>query len=116
MDWLCLSNGPPELFRHWCRYSALKSLGEKKACFNEYTQQRKKDEVLERRLALKKAREDFNTMLEECVDLSVGMRLSKAAQILEDDPRWKVCLGFPHLLRAGAARSECTHTYRTKDF
>ena len=75
------------------RYSALKSLGEKKACFNEYTQQRKKDEVLERRLALKKAREDFNTMLEECAELSTGLRLSKAAQILEDDPRWKVsCL------------------------
>ena len=75
---------------HPRRYSALKSLGEKKACFNEYTQQRKKDEVLERRLALKKAREDFNTMLEECAELSTGLRLSKAAQILEDDPRWKV--------------------------
>ena len=74
-----------------CRYSALKSLGEKKACFNEYTQQRKKDEVLERRLALKKAREDFNSMLEECSELTAGMRLSKAAPILESDPRWKVC-------------------------
>lgn len=67
------------------RYSALKSLGERKACFNEYTQQRKSDEVLERRLALKKAREDFNTMLEECAALTAGTRLSKAALLLEND-------------------------------
>lgn len=72
------------------RYSALKSLGERKACFNEYTQQRKSDEVLERRLALKKAREDFNTMLEECAALTAGARLSKAALLLEEDPRWQV--------------------------
>lgn len=77
-----------------CRYSALKSLGEKKACFNEYAQQRKQDEVLERRLALKKAREDFSAMLEECAELKASMRFSKAAQILEDDPRWKVLPSF----------------------
>ena len=57
--------------------------------------------MLERRLALKKAREDFNTMLEDCAELSAGMRLSKAAQILEDDPRWKVWPGFPYPLRTG---------------
>jgi len=82
----------------------LKSLGEKKACFNEYTQQRKKDEVLERRLALKKAREDFNTMLEDCPKLEIGMRLSKAAVILEDDPRWKVRSTHP------AADVSCEHS------
>lgn len=31
------------------RYGALKSLGERKACFNEYLQQRKKDEKEEAR-------------------------------------------------------------------
>lgn len=33
-------------------------------------------------------------MLEECAELSTGLRLSKAAQILEDDPRWKVSYSF----------------------
>ena len=32
-----------------CRYGALKSLGEKKACFNEYAQQRKNEEKEEAR-------------------------------------------------------------------
>lgn len=32
------------------RYGALKSLGEKKACFNEYAQQRKNEEKEEARL------------------------------------------------------------------
>ena len=35
-------------------------------------------------------------MLEERRELTAGMRLSKAASLLEDDPRWKVC--FPTLL------------------
>ncbi len=32
-----------------CRYGALKALGEKKACFNEYLQQRKNEEKEEAR-------------------------------------------------------------------
>lgn len=32
-----------------CRYGALKSLGERKACFNEYLQLRKKEEKEEAR-------------------------------------------------------------------
>jgi hypothetical protein len=32
-----------------CRYGALKSLGEKKTAFNEYVQQRKKEEAEEAR-------------------------------------------------------------------
>ena len=32
-----------------CRYGALKALGEKKACFNEYLQQRKNEEKDEAR-------------------------------------------------------------------
>ena len=76
------------------RYSALKSLGEKKACFNEYQQQRKNEEIAEKRQRLKKAREDFTTMLEEAPDLRASTRYSAAQALLEDDPRWKVC---PHL-------------------
>ncbi|BDA45679.1 probable pre-mRNA-processing protein 40A [Coccomyxa sp. Obi] len=71
------------------RYSALKSLGEKKACFNEYQQQRKNEEIAEKRQRLKKAREDFTTMLEEAPDLRASTRYSAAQAVLEDDPRWK---------------------------
>ena len=39
------------------RYAALKSLGEKKQCFNEYLQQRKKGEKEEERQQLKRAKE-----------------------------------------------------------
>lgn len=39
------------------RYAALKSLGEKKQCFNEYLQQRKKGEKEEERQRLKQAKE-----------------------------------------------------------
>ena len=38
-----------------CRYSALKSLGEKKQCFNEYVMQRRNDEKEEERRRLKQA-------------------------------------------------------------
>ncbi|KAK9903919.1 hypothetical protein WJX75_000518 [Coccomyxa subellipsoidea] len=71
------------------RYSALKSLGEKKACFNEYVQQRKNEEVMEKRQRLKRAREDFTAMLEGTHDLRASTRYSAAAALLEDDPRWK---------------------------
>ncbi len=68
----------------------MKSLGEKKACFNEYQQQRKNEEIAEKRQRLKKAREEFTTMLEETPDLRASTRYSAAQALLEDDPRWKV--------------------------
>lgn len=78
------------------RYSALKSLGEKKACFNEYQQQRKNEEVTEKRQRLKRAREDFTTMLEETPNLRSSTRYSMAASMLQDDPRWKVRAHVPY--------------------
>lgn len=74
-----------------CRYSALRSLGEKRACFNEYQAQRKSEEVLERKLKLKKSREDFTALLEESTELKASTSFRKAEAMLEDDPRWKVC-------------------------
>ncbi|KAK9857235.1 hypothetical protein WJX84_007848 [Apatococcus fuscideae] len=71
------------------RYSALKSLGEKKACFNEYLQQRKKDEKEEARVRAKQAREGFQTMLETSKDIKMSMRFSRARELFEDDPAWK---------------------------
>ncbi|KAL0047243.1 hypothetical protein WJX82_010442 [Trebouxia sp. C0006] len=71
------------------RYAALKSLGEKKQCFNEYLQQRKKGEKEEERQRLKRAKEDYEAMLEESKDLKPGFRYSQARTLFEDDSRWK---------------------------
>ena len=48
------------------RYAALKSLGEKKQCFNEYLQQRKKGEKEEERQRLKRAKEVRDCQLHSC--------------------------------------------------
>ena len=46
--------------------------------------------MLERKLALKKAREDFATLLEETSELKATTRFSQAERQLELDPRWNV--------------------------
>ena len=46
--------------------------------------------MLERKLALKKAREDFAVLLEETPELKATTRFSQAERLLELDPRWKV--------------------------
>ncbi|XP_020207674.1 pre-mRNA-processing protein 40A [Cajanus cajan] len=71
------------------RYGALKTLGERKQAFNEYLNQRKKQEAEEKRTKQKKAREDFKKMLEESTDLTSSTRWSKAASIFENDERFK---------------------------
>ncbi len=84
------------------RYSALKTLSEKKACFNEYVQARKVQEVAEKRAAIKQAREDFADLLQGCADLKPGTRFSRASALLDDDPRWRVrscCTADAQVLR-----------------
>lgn len=76
------------------RYGALKSLGEKKACFNEYAQHRKNEEKDEARAKVKRQREQFTAMLEGHSatgdEPSKGpLRFSTARSLFEDDPRWK---------------------------
>lgn len=71
------------------RYGALKSLGEKKACFNEYLQQRKREEREEARQRLRQARDDFTAMLEESTEVTVLTKFTRAVHIFEKDPRWK---------------------------
>ncbi|KZV54521.1 pre-mRNA-processing protein 40A-like [Dorcoceras hygrometricum] len=71
------------------RYSALKTLGERKQAFNEYLMQRKKVEAEERRLRQRKAREEFMKMLEESEELTSTTRWSKAVTMFEDDLRFK---------------------------
>ncbi|GAB2293747.1 hypothetical protein Dimus_038273 [Dionaea muscipula] len=71
------------------RYSALKTLGERKQAFNEYLGQRRKQETEERRIRQKKAKEEFIIMLEESTELTSSMRWSKAIPLFEDDDRFK---------------------------
>lgn len=71
------------------RYAALRSLGERKQAFNEYLNQKKKQEAEERRARNKKAREDFRKMLEECSELTSTTRWGRAVKIFSDDERFK---------------------------
>lgn len=71
------------------RYGALKTLGERKQAFNEYLGQRKKLDAEERRIRMKKAREEFTKMLEECEELTSNTRWSKAISMFEEDERFK---------------------------
>ena len=48
--------------------------------------------MLERKLALKKAREDYAALLEETPELKAATRFSQAERLLELDPRWKVII------------------------
>ncbi|MCO5602361.1 hypothetical protein L7F22_056492 [Adiantum nelumboides] len=56
------------------RYGALKNLGERKQTFYDFLAQKKKQETEERRTKLKKARDDFMSMLQESKELSSKMR------------------------------------------
>ncbi|KAL4419958.1 hypothetical protein ABPG75_007056 [Micractinium tetrahymenae] len=73
------------------RYGALKSLGEKKGAFNEFVQQRKKEEAEEARQRRMQAKEGFYALLDECQELKAASRpkFSKARDLLELEPRWQ---------------------------
>lgn len=73
------------------RYGALKSLGEKKAAFNEFVQQRKKEEAEEARQRRMQAKEGFYALLDGCQELKAASRpkFSKARDLLELEARWQ---------------------------
>ncbi|PSC74832.1 pre-mRNA-processing 40A [Micractinium conductrix] len=74
------------------RYGALKTLGEKKAAFNEWVQQRKREEAEEARQRRMQAKEGFYALLDDCDDLkgsSGRPKFSRARDLLELDPRWQ---------------------------
>lgn len=71
------------------RYAALKTLVERKQAFNEFLEQKKKQEAEERRAKQKKVGEDFRKMLEESQELTASTRWSKAITIFEEDERFK---------------------------
>lgn len=80
----------PKCFSLLCRYSALKTLGERKAAFNEYIQLRKKEEAEALKEKSRQAREDFIAMLDESTELKAATRYSAAGKLFEDDMRWHV--------------------------
>ena len=94
------------------RYSALKSIGEKKACFNEYLHQRAKEEKEEARMKAKQTRDAFFTLLELSPELKTGTRYSKAALLFEDEPRWKVSAVHSCTIRHVRARPPLTLSWR----
>ncbi|XP_023760424.1 pre-mRNA-processing protein 40A isoform X1 [Lactuca sativa] len=76
------------------RYSALRSLSERKQAFNEFIGQKKKHEAEERRNKQKKAREEFKKMLDESKEITYTTKWSKAIAIFEDDDRFKAVERF----------------------
>lgn len=70
------------------RYGALKTLGEKKAAFNEYVTQRQKQEKEEKRQKDKQAKEDFVKLLEGHPGVTPDTRYREAEKMLQEDPRW----------------------------
>ncbi|KAI3673052.1 hypothetical protein L6452_39162 [Arctium lappa] len=71
------------------RYSALRTLSERKQAFNEFLGQKKKQEAEERRNKQKKAREEFKKMLDDSKEITSSTKWSKAIAIFEDDDRFK---------------------------
>lgn len=71
------------------RYAALKTLVERKQAFNEFLEQKKKQEAEDRHAKQKKVVEDFRKMLEETQELTASTRWSKAITIFEEDERFK---------------------------
>lgn len=76
------------------RYTALRSLSERKQTFNEFIGQKKKHEAEERRNKQKKAREEFKKMLDESKEITSTTKWSKAIAIFEDDDRFKAVERF----------------------
>lgn len=69
-------------------FGSLKTLGERKAAFNEFVQQRRKEEAEAARAARMAAKEGFYELLDGCRALDALPKFSRARDELELDPRW----------------------------
>ena len=83
------------------RYAALKSLGEKKQCFNEYLQQRKKGEKEEERQRLKRAKE----VREQTVSPYVTGTAAAAAVHLLSNNKQSLCFCYQAQCFAAVTKS-----------
>jgi pre-mRNA-processing factor 40 len=70
------------------RYGALRTLNERKKCFEEWAEQHRPVEAEEERQRSHKVRQDFAVMLSECPELQKMPKYSAAMDLLEHDPRW----------------------------
>jgi len=69
------------------RWDVLHTTGDKRQAFAEYRTTREKEEKEERRVHLKKARENFTKMLQGCSKLNARMRWREAEELFQDDER-----------------------------
>jgi len=70
------------------RYKGLKTLNERKTCFQEYVAYRKKHEVEERKQKEIKAKEGFSALLKSSKEINSRSTWRKLVGILEKDPRF----------------------------
>tara|TARA_B100000674_G_scaffold319629_2_gene266222 strand:- start:65 stop:1450 length:1386 start_codon:yes stop_codon:yes gene_type:complete len=70
------------------RYGAIRTLNERKKCFEEWAEQHRPVEAEEDRQRSRKVRQDFAAMLSECSELKKTPKYSAAMDLLEHDPRW----------------------------
>ena len=70
------------------RYGALRTLNERKKCFEEWAVQYRPEEAEVERKRSRQARKDFLAMLEECAEIEKTPKYSLAMDLLEHDPRW----------------------------
>jgi len=71
------------------RYGALKGLGEKKQCFNEFIQHKRNEEKEDERRRAKQAKDDFVRMIIDSTALKTSHSFKKAKEMFEEDSRWK---------------------------
>ncbi|KAL6838755.1 hypothetical protein ACP4OV_031469 [Aristida adscensionis] len=71
------------------RYGALETFGEKRQAFYEYKNQREKMKAEKKLIKMRKARDNFIAMLDECKELTSRTRWGKAILMFEDDERFK---------------------------
>merc|ERR1719183_802576 len=76
------------LIKHDPRWGALKTKGQKKQAFAEYTGKRRRIEARQARQAARKAREDFEAMLKESKELHPRSRYREAEESFKEDERF----------------------------
>lgn len=76
------------------RYGALKTLGERKACFHVWRDRKAKLEREEKKRKEREAKEAFKQMLEESGKINGRSRYKHAERMFKDDPRWSALDGY----------------------
>ncbi|CAI4228888.1 unnamed protein product [Auanema sp. JU1783] len=71
------------------RFRILSKVSEKKQLFNAWKVQKQKEERDEKRLAIKKAKEDLEKSLQENSKMKPSLKYGKAREIFSKDPVWQ---------------------------